>query len=86
MKAKVCKQAKLSEQFYLVALKHKTAELISSIVEFEGKLRFDINKPDGTPVKRLDVSKLNSIGWQASISLERGIKETYKWCLQNSVF
>jgi GDP-L-fucose synthase len=62
------------------------AELISSIVEFEGKLRFDTSKPDGTPVKRLDVSKLNSMGWRATIPLERGLEETYKWCLQNSVF
>jgi len=61
-------------------------ELISSIVEFEGKLRFDTSKPDGTPVKRLDVSKLNSIGWRATIPLKRGIEETYKWCRQNSVF
>ncbi len=62
------------------------AELVSSIVEFEGKLRFDTSKPDGSPVKRLDVSKLNSMGWRATISLRRGIKETYKWCLKNSVF
>jgi len=62
------------------------AELISSIVEFEGKLQFDTSKPDGTPVKRLDVSKLNSIGWKATIPLERGIAETYKWCLKNLVF
>ena len=62
------------------------AELISSIVGFEGKLRFDTSKPDGTPVKRLDVSKLNSVGWRATIPLKKGIEETYKWCLQNSVF
>jgi len=62
------------------------SELISNIVEFEGKLRFDTSKPDGSPVKRLDVSKLNSIGWRATIPLKRGIKETYKWCLKNSVF
>jgi len=62
------------------------AELISSIVEFEGKLRFDTSKPDGTPVKRLDVSRLKSIGWQATISLKKGIEQTYKWCLKNSVF
>ncbi len=62
------------------------SELIYSIVEFEGKLRFDTSKPDGTPVKRLDVSKLNSIGWKATISLERGIEETYRWYLKNSVF
>ncbi|RZB33770.1 MAG: GDP-L-fucose synthase [Desulfobacteraceae bacterium Eth-SRB2] len=62
------------------------AEMISIIVEFEGKLRFDTSKPDGSPVKRLDVSRLNSMGWRATISLKRGIKETYKWCLKNSVF
>jgi GDP-L-fucose synthase len=62
------------------------SELIYSIVEFEGKLRFDTSKPDGTPVKRLDVSKLNSIGWKATISLERGIEETYRWYLKNSDF
>jgi len=62
------------------------ATMISRIVGFEGKIRFDTNKPDGTPVKRLDVSKLNSIGWQAKIPLKRGIEETYKWCLQKSIF
>ena len=62
------------------------AELISNIIEFDGNLRFDTGKPDGTPVKRLDVSKLNSMGWRAKIPLKRGIKETYKWCLENSVF
>ena len=62
------------------------AELISKIVGFEGKLRFDITKPDGTPVKRLDVTKLNAAGWRATIPLKRGIEETYKWCLTNSVF
>ena len=62
------------------------AELISKIVGFEGKLRFDTTKPDGTPVKRLDVTKLNAAGWRATIPLKRGIEETYKWCLTNSVF
>ncbi len=62
------------------------AELISGIVGFRGKLRFDTSKPDGTLVKRLDISKLKSIGWRAKISLKKGIEETYKWCLDNSVF
>ena len=61
------------------------AELISEIVEFKGKLRFDTSKPDGVTVKRLDVSNINSMGWRATIPLKRGIKETYKWCLKNSV-
>jgi len=61
-------------------------KLISSIVEFEGSLLFDTSKPDGAPVKRLDVTKLNSIGWRATTPLKRGIEETYKWCLQNAGF
>lgn len=55
------------------------AEMIAGIVEFPGELRFDPSKPDGTPLKRLDVSKLNKLGWNASVSLKEGIKRTYAW-------
>ncbi|MFP4086991.1 MAG: GDP-L-fucose synthase family protein [Desulfobacteraceae bacterium] len=55
------------------------AEMIAGIVEFPGELRFDPSKPDGTPLKRLNVSKLNRLGWNASVSLEEGIKRTYAW-------
>ncbi len=58
------------------------AELIARIVEFEGGLLFDVSKLDGTPVKRLDVSRLNSLGWKARIPLEEGIRQTYQWYLQ----
>jgi GDP-L-fucose synthase len=53
------------------------AELIKGIVGFQGKLVFDKSKPDGTPRKLLDVSRLTDLGWQASISLNEGITKTY---------
>ena len=55
------------------------AETIARVTGFEGDLRFDTSKPDGMPVKRLDVSRLSGLGWQAKIELEKGIKETYDW-------
>jgi len=59
------------------------AEIIVGLTGFKGSIRFDTGKPDGTPVKRLDVSKINSIGWRARIGLEQGIAETYKWYVEN---
>ncbi|MCD6294651.1 MAG: hypothetical protein J7M20_06950, partial [Deltaproteobacteria bacterium] len=46
---------------------------------FNGGLNFDGDKPDGTPVKMLDVSRLTALGWQAKMPLEAGIKDTYVW-------
>ena len=54
------------------------AELIKSIVGFEGELRFDSSKPDGTPRKLMDVSRLHNLGWQHQIALEDGIRSVYK--------
>jgi len=54
------------------------AQMIARIVGFEGDLHFDSGKPDGTPVKRLDVSKLTAQGWQAKIPLEKGISGVYQ--------
>lgn len=59
------------------------AEIIAGLTGFKGSIRFDTGKPDGTPVKRLDVSKINSIGWRARIGMEQGIAETYKWYAEN---
>lgn len=54
------------------------ANLVKKIVGFEGEIQLDTSKPDGTPRKLMDVSKLNSLGWKASISLEKGIKMVYE--------
>jgi GDP-L-fucose synthase len=59
------------------------AELICTVLGFDGKLTFDSTKPDGTPRKLLDVTKLNALGWRAKISLREGIARTYEWFLQN---
>jgi len=59
------------------------AELIKDIVDFEGEIVNDLSKPDGTPRKLLDVSRLNDLGWEAQISLEEGIKDTYEWFKKN---
>ena len=58
------------------------AQLICKVVGYDGKLVFDTSKPDGTPKKLLDVSKINSLGWEAKVSLEDGILKTYDWYLQ----
>jgi len=55
------------------------AELIKDIVGFEGSIRYDPSKPDGTPRKLLDVSKLESLGWRSKTSLREGIEKTYEW-------
>jgi GDP-L-fucose synthase len=55
------------------------AETIMKIVGFEGNLVFDASKPDGTPRKLLDVSKINSQGWKHKVTLEEGIKRTLNW-------
>lgn len=55
------------------------AETIQTIIGHTGNIVWDTNKPDGTPRKLLDVSKLNALGWKAEIGLEQGIKKTYEW-------
>lgn len=59
------------------------AETMKKVVGFEGELVFDTTKPDGTPRKLMDVSRLKALGWQASISLEVGLRQTYQWFLQS---
>jgi GDP-L-fucose synthase len=60
------------------------AELICDVVGFKGELAWDTAKPDGTPRKLLDVSKMHALGWRHSIGLREGIARTYKWFLQNN--
>ena len=57
------------------------ARTIAGVVGFQGALRFDGSKPDGTPRKLLDSRRLNALGWKASIQLEAGIRSTYEWFL-----
>lgn len=59
------------------------AEIIKNIVGFEGEIKYDSSKPDGTPRKLLDVSRIHNLGWKHKTSLEEGIKKTYEWFLEN---
>ena len=58
------------------------AELIRQIVGFQGEIRFDAEKPDGTPRKLLDISRLSKMGWAPKISLDDGLRKTYDWFLR----
>lgn len=57
---------------------HELAETVMQVIGFTGKIIFDASKPDGTPRKLLDVSRLASLGWKASASLQEGIKLAYQ--------
>ena len=59
------------------------AGMIAEITGYEGEIVYDTRKPDGTPRKLLDVSRINKLGWTAQISLREGVKKTYRWFLQN---
>ncbi len=59
------------------------ALLIKDVVGYEGELAFDPSKPDGTPRKLLDTSKINAAGWKAEVSLRQGLEVTYNWFLEN---
>ena len=58
------------------------AETVAKAVQFEGSIEWDISKPDGTPQKLLDTSRINQLGWLPTISLEDGIRKTYSWFLE----
>lgn len=55
------------------------AELIRDVVGYKGEIVFDTTKPDGTPRKLLDVSRLHALGWRARIPLRKGLEQTYAW-------
>ena len=59
------------------------AHLVARVVGFEGEIAFDTSKPDGTPRKLQDVSRLRDMGWTAQIDLEQGVRDTYQWFLEN---
>jgi GDP-L-fucose synthase len=58
------------------------AETMKEVVGFQGKLTFDTSKPDGTPRKLMDVSRLRALGWEYSIPLKDGLRTTYEWYLE----
>jgi len=62
---------------------NELAMVIKGIVGFDGEIRHDTSRPDGTPRKLLDVSRINSLGWRARIGLQEGIENTYEWYLNN---
>lgn len=59
------------------------AEMVAEVVGFDGAIVNDTSKPDGTPRKLLDVSRIQGLGWKAKIGLKEGINETYHWFLEN---
>ncbi|RLJ21410.1 GDP-fucose synthetase [bacterium endosymbiont of Escarpia laminata] len=59
------------------------AETIARVAGFSSRLSFDSSKPDGTLRKLMDVSRLNALGWEASITLEEGLRDAYRWFLEN---
>ena len=61
----------------------KLASIIQSVVGHRGEIIWDSSKPDGTPRKLMDISKLNSLGWDAKVELQKGIEMTYAWYLEN---
>lgn len=62
---------------------HDLAQLVKEVVGYEGELVLDTSKPDGTPRKLLDVSRLKALGWQPRLSLKEGISDAYRWYLEH---
>jgi GDP-L-fucose synthase len=60
------------------------AKIVQSVVGYTGELQWDLSKPDGTPRKLLDVTRLKSTGWEPMVSLEEGIRRTYQWYKEKS--
>ena len=61
------------------------AELVSDVVGYSGRIRFDTSMPDGTPRKLLDISRLLSLGWRPKIALAEGVRSTYEWYCQQAM-
>jgi GDP-L-fucose synthase len=61
------------------------AETVARVVKFQGSIEWDSSKPDGTPQKLLDTSRINQLGWFPTIALEDGIRDTYAWFLEKVI-
>jgi len=64
----------------------KLADMIAQIVDFKGEIRYDPTKPDGTPKKLLDSTRLKNLGWAPVVSLHEGIRKSYEWYLEHELF
>ncbi|MFW9769807.1 MAG: GDP-L-fucose synthase family protein [Candidatus Thorarchaeota archaeon] len=64
---------------------HELTKLLFRVIDYNGEIEFDLAKPDGTPRKLLDVSRINELGWKSKTSLEEGLRLTYQWFLENSI-
>ena len=60
------------------------AELVKKVVGYEGELVWDASRPDGTPRKILDSSRIRALGWEPQIDLETGLTSTYRWFLEHA--
>ena len=60
-------------------------ETVAKVIGFQGEIHWDTTKPDGTPRKLMDVTRLERLGWKAQISLEEGLTKTYAWFLANQI-
>jgi GDP-L-fucose synthase len=63
----------------------RLAEIVAGVVGYSGRTVFDTTKPDGTPRKLMDSSRIAALGWKPEISLEDGIRSTYQWYLENKL-
>jgi len=62
----------------------RLAEIVGAVAGYEGEIVYDSSKPDGTPRKLVDVSRINGLGWHAKTGLEEGVRSTYQWYLDNA--
>jgi GDP-L-fucose synthase len=62
---------------------YELVQKIKKVIGYEGEISFDTSKPDGNPRKLLDSSKINNLGWKAKINLDKGLKNSYEWFLEN---
>ncbi len=59
------------------------AETVQAVIGYQGKLLFDTSKPDGTPRKLQDVSRMHGLGWRHEVNLQQGIRKSYEWFVAN---
>ena len=61
------------------------AGMVKDIIGYKGEIVWDVSRPNGTPRKALDVSKITALGWKAHTELAQGISNTYEWYIQNKL-